>query len=248
MSIKILLDSSLEAWREPILTAVPDVELITLQPDQPVVTQIADLQPNLILIDTDHLPDWTADSRTSPATRRIPLLGIGMNHELARGHGVTDFLTPEEFRVGLPKAVTSRARFIDIQSEALLDGCAGMLPPLAVQGLNEFNAGEYYEAHETLESAWRDEPGPVREVYRAVLQIAVAYHQIVHGNYNGALKMFLRAIQWFAPLPDVCQGIDIGQLKRDAAAARTHLEALGAARIGEFDRTLLKPVIFRIEP
>jgi hypothetical protein len=47
------------------------------------------------------------------------------------------------------------------------------------------------------------------EVYRAVLQVAVAYFQIERGNYNGAAKMFLRLRQWIDPLPDYCRGIDI---------------------------------------
>ena len=56
--------------------------------------------------------------------------------------------------------------------------------------------------------------------------------------------MFLRMLQWFAPLPDRCQGIEVARLREDAATARAHLEALGPERISEFDRTLLKPVIY----
>jgi uncharacterized protein len=241
--LKIVLDPALETWRDALIASVPGATLYTLRPDADPITQLVDLQPNLILISTDQLPGWTAATRSSPATRRLPMLGIGLDHTQARGHGVPDCLTPDEFRAALPGAITSRARVVT-QSDALIAGCAGALPPLAREGLRLFNAGEYYEAHEVLEHAWNDEPGPVREVYRAVLQISVAYHQITRGNYNGAVKMFLRAVQWFAPLPDVCQGIDIARLKADAAAARAHLEALGAARIMEFDRSLLRPVVF----
>jgi predicted metal-dependent hydrolase len=244
MSVKILLDSGLESWREALTATVPDIALHTLQADINPAMQVADMQPNLILINTEQLPSWTADIRSNPATRRIPVLGIGLDATKARGHGVIDFLTPEEFRATLPQAIMGHARFYT-QVDALQDACAGTLPPLVIEGLREFNAGEYFEAHETLEHAWNDEPGPVREVYRAVLQIAVAYLQITRGNYRGALKMFLRSRQWFAPLPDVCQGIEIRQLKADAALVRAHLEDLGAERMTEFDRTLLRPVVFR---
>ncbi len=122
--------------------------------------------------------------------------------------------------------------------------CAEMPPPLVLKGLHEFNAGEYFECHETLETAWRGEPGPVRDLYRAVLQVGLGYYQIRRANYTGARKMFLRAERWLANLPDRCQGIDVSRLRSDAVAARAHLEMLGPARIAEFDRTLLKPVIY----
>jgi hypothetical protein len=72
--------------------------------------------------------------------------------------------------------------------------------------------------------------------------VAVAYLQIERGNYNGALKMFLRMRQWLDPLPAVCRGVDVAQLRRDARTARQALEALGPGRIHEFERGLFKPV------
>jgi uncharacterized protein len=123
--------------------------------------------------------------------------------------------------------------------------CCQPLPELALEGLRLFNAGEYFEAHEVLESAWKAEHTPGRELYRAVLQVAVAYLQIERGNYTGAVKMFRRSRRWIDPLPNECQGIDIATLRRDAQAAYTRLTALGPERLSEFDRSLFKPVIYK---
>lgn len=120
--------------------------------------------------------------------------------------------------------------------------CSLPLPPAARHGLELFNRGEYFEAHETLEEAWNEDETPGRELYRAILQVAVAYLQIERGNYNGAVKMFLRMRQWFAPLPDRCRGVDIERLRSDAQRVYEALVALGRERIGEFDRSLLRPV------
>jgi hypothetical protein len=54
--------------------------------------------------------------------------------------------------------------------------------------------------------------------------------------------MFLRLRQWLDPLPDVCRGINVVQLRADALAAREALEALGPEHIAEFDRAYFKPV------
>lgn len=95
-----------------------------------------------------------------------------------------------------------------------------------------------------LEAAWKAETRPVRDLYRAVLQVGVTYYQIERGNYEGALKLFLRVRQWLDPLPERCQGIDVATLRIDAAAAHAHLDSLGAAGIAAFDKRLLKPVLF----
>ncbi len=77
-------------------------------------------------------------------------------------------------------------------------------PDLLVKGIHEFNAGAFFEQHESLETAWRNEPGPIRHLYQGILQIGVAYYQIQRRNYIGAHKMFERAWQYLDALPDVC--------------------------------------------
>ena len=37
-----------------------------------------------------------------------------------------------------------------------------------------FNAQKYWECHEELEHHWLEEPGPLRNVYWAVIQVAAA--------------------------------------------------------------------------
>jgi len=44
-----------------------------------------------------------------------------------------------------------------INGERTLEECQGTLHPKAIEGLRLFNDGEYFEAHEELETAWRDE-------------------------------------------------------------------------------------------
>ena len=117
----------------------------------------------------------------------------------------------------------------------------------ALAGLDAFNRGDYFESHELLEDAWNEDEGAARDVYKAVLQVAVAYLQIERENYAGAVKMFLRARQWLSPMPDTCKGIDISQLRSDAQNAYEALTELGPDRIGELERTLFRPVLFTQE-
>jgi len=120
--------------------------------------------------------------------------------------------------------------------------CNAPLHPQAAEGLRLFNAGEYFEAHEALETAWNAETGEVRDLYRGILQIAVTYLHITRGNYNGAIKVYARSQKWLKDRADVCQGIDVDKLRKDAEAVIHEVQRLGIDHIKEFDTALLKPV------
>lgn len=101
--------------------------------------------------------------------------------------------------------------------------CCEQIHPQALQGIRYFNMGEFFEAHEALELAWKAEDRPVRDLYRGVLQVAVAYHHLCRGNYRGARKMFLRCRKWLEPFPDICQGLDLEKFKRDFTAVEARI-------------------------
>lgn len=120
--------------------------------------------------------------------------------------------------------------------------CAGEIHPAAIKGMELFNVGEYWLAHEHLEEAWKEETGAVRELYRAILQTAVIYLHITRVNYRGAIKVYGRVQKWINPWPDVCRGIEIGQLHRDLDTVMTEVKRLGPDRLAEFDQSLFKAV------
>jgi predicted metal-dependent hydrolase len=128
--------------------------------------------------------------------------------------------------------------------EEALNDCTGEIHPLAVRGLELFNQGEYFEAHEALELAWRDETGPVRDLYRGILQVGVAYYHIQRGNYTGARKMFQRAQRWLSPWPAECRGIQVETLRRDARLVEELVIALGPERLHQVDQSRFRTVTY----
>ncbi|MCS6910281.1 MAG: DUF309 domain-containing protein [Anaerolineales bacterium] len=215
------------------------------------IARVVEWQPALVLVElsSDKIPwpEWIAALKSSPATRRIPVIAFGPHADLALRARAEDvgcdvILAKSALLRDLPGLIQRHARQVDFV--ALERDCALPLSALALEGIALFNKQDFFEAHEVLERAWNEETGPARELYRGLLQVAVAYLQIERGNYTGALKMFLRLRQWLDPLPDVCRGIHVAQLRRDALAARAALEALGPERIAEFDRAYFKPVPF----
>ena len=124
-----------------------------------------------------------------------------------------------------------------------MSDCEEALHPRARQGILLINERKYFEAHEELEAAWKEEKGKVRELYQGILEAAVTYLHISRGNFAGAIKVFGRSMQWLVNWPETCRGIHVGQLRKDLGAAMAEVQRLGETRLQEFNQALLKPVI-----
>jgi hypothetical protein len=93
------------------------------------------------------------------------------------------------------------------------------------RAVEEFNAGLYFEQHETLELLWRAEADDVRYLYQGILLVGVGLYHLQRGNRRGAvlkLQQGIDKLRWFAP---TCQGVDVAHLLE---AARRCLDCLSA--------------------
>ena len=88
--------------------------------------------------------------------------------------------------------------------------CEEPPPPELLEGIAQFNRGEYFEQHETLELLWRAERRDV----------------------------LTRGPRYLAPFAPACRRVDVAALLRDAAAALREVERLGPSRLAEFDWSL----------
>jgi uncharacterized protein len=114
--------------------------------------------------------------------------------------------------------------------------CGAPAPAQLVQAIHEFNEGEFFEQHETLELLWRATPDAIRHLYEGILQVGVGMHHLLKNhNFHGASVKLDHGIQLLAAFPAVCHGVDVERLRRDATAAREHLLELGPQRMSEFD-------------
>jgi hypothetical protein len=246
-------------WETPQGEAVSNNEVIDTQWAEPlqgveaaVVDKVTDSQPALIIFDLGNrsIPSlgWIALITSVPATRGIPVLAYGPHvdkEKLSAAKAAGAYLTVarSKFMQNLPAILVENAKLIDVAE--IMETCEAELPHLAKRGLKEFNRGEFFKAHDSLEQAWMEDQTAGRDLYRAILQVAVAYYQIVRGNYNGAAKMFLRMRKWLTPLPDKCRGINIHKLKKDVGNVHAELTRLGPEGIDGFDLELLEPVEYK---
>jgi len=116
-------------------------------------------------------------------------------------------------------------------------------PPQAalLHGIGQFNRGEYWECHETLETLWRAEAREIRNLYQGILQVGVALHHLKNNNYPGAIKVFRRGLARLEGLPAVCQGVHVLELATAARGVHDAALDLGPGRLAEL--ALPYPVI-----
>jgi len=114
------------------------------------------------------------------------------------------------------------------------DWCREPPPPQLLEGIAQFNRGEYFVQHETLELLWRAERRELRRLYQGILQIGVACHHLRRLNHHGTVYMLTRGSRYLAPFAPRCCSVDVQALLDDAAAALREVHRLGPARLAEF--------------
>ena|SRR5438874_795924 len=120
--------------------------------------------------------------------------------------------------------------------------CEEAPPSLLLEGIAQFNRGEYFEQHETLELLWRAERRDVRYLYQGILQIGVAFHHLRRHNHHGTVYMLTRGCRYLAPFLPRCQRVDVAALVAAADVALKEVERLGPARLDQFDWDLAPKV------
>ncbi len=61
------------------------------------------------------------------------------------------------------------------------------MPAAFWQGVEQFNHGDYYACHDTLEALWVEAEEPDRSFFQGILQLAVALYHLTNQNQRGAM-------------------------------------------------------------
>jgi predicted metal-dependent hydrolase len=78
-----------------------------------------------------------------------------------------------------------------------------------------FNAGDYFEAHEALESEWLAASEPQKTFLKGLIHAAVALHHYRRGNGHGARVKSRSALGYLATYPDTYLRIEVQALRLD---------------------------------
>ena len=83
---------------------------------------------------------------------------------------------------------------------------------LLLEGISLFNTGKFFDAHETLETAWHMEKSPIRTLYKGLIQLSVACFHAERKNWVGADRVLQRARGNLVPFINLDSRIDVADV------------------------------------
>jgi predicted metal-dependent hydrolase len=100
------------------------------------------------------------------------------------------------------------------------------------RGVQLFNAGLYWEAHEAWEEAWTpDRRGPDRGFYKGLIQVAAGCLHYKRRNRRGALNKWRSGIGYLRPYLPRHHGVELAPLVERVAGLLAAVEAATAAEV-----------------
>lgn len=108
--------------------------------------------------------------------------------------------------------------------------------PALLKGIEQFNQGYFFEAHETWEDVWIVTPWPARQFMQGLIQIAAAFVHLMRREYPGTIRLLEAGSEKMAAFPAQYLGIEAGRLVAEARRAREELVALGRQRFLSWDQ------------
>lgn len=109
-------------------------------------------------------------------------------------------------------------------------------PPEAAElGGRLLAEGRPFHAHEVFEAAWKSAPGPERELWRGLAQIAVGLTHARRGNASGAVTLLRRGADHVAGFAGTSSEVDASLVAGQATDLALRIEQSGLAGIPEAD-------------
>ncbi|GBE95100.1 DUF309 domain-containing protein [Nostoc cycadae] len=112
------------------------------------------------------------------------------------------------------------------------------------QGVEQFNSGQFYACHDTLEALWIEASEPEKTLYQGILQIAVALYHLRNNNLRGAVILLGEGSNRLRRYPDTYGGINVDELLSQSAALLTILQQTSVNNISadELLQTQVLPI------
>ncbi len=105
--------------------------------------------------------------------------------------------------------------------------------PLFAEAIAQFNSGDYYACHDTLEAIWNDAWQSDRAFYQGILQIAVGLYHLQNQNWHGATILLGEGTSRLPAYLPAYQSIDVESLLEDSLQILRTVQINGKEGIAE---------------
>ena len=101
-----------------------------------------------------------------------------------------------------------------------------------LRGIECFNKGEYFTAHDLIEEVWRETVDDTKDFLQGLIQTAVAMHHFARGNVAGACREYRFAVERLSSYRGSVMGVEVSRVLEDLAPL---LGPLGQGEAVPFD-------------
>lgn len=105
------------------------------------------------------------------------------------------------------------------------------LPDEFWRGVNQFNQGEFYACHDTLEALWIEATEPDKKFYQGILQVAVALYHLGNQNWRGAVILMGEGMNRLRGYQPSYAGVDVEQFLEQTVLVFNTLQQAGADQV-----------------
>ena len=102
------------------------------------------------------------------------------------------------------------------------------------RGVEQFNAGEFWEAHESWEIVWLPAPEPDKTFLQGIIQVSAGFHHHTKNNAAGARSLLRRGLDKLERFPDGYRGLRLEELRTAARAWLAAIESGNSTTQGTF--------------
>ncbi len=92
-------------------------------------------------------------------------------------------------------------------------------------GLELMRRGDYFEAHEELEEAWRAADPEEKDFFQGLVHVTVAWHHAGRGNRPGCERQLAKAARRLGPFAPEHRGVDVAAVLSSVGAAQRMVES-----------------------
>ncbi len=101
------------------------------------------------------------------------------------------------------------------------------------QAIEQFNQGDFYACHDTLEAIWIEAPTFEKNFYQGILQVAVALYHLGNHNWRGAVILLGEGLTRLHRYQPDYGNIDLDRFVLEGTDLLNSLQKIGADRVNE---------------
>lgn len=110
------------------------------------------------------------------------------------------------------------------------------------RGIQQFNQGDYYDCHDTLEALWMEAAIAEKPFFQGILQLSVALYHLGNHNWQGTAILLGEGLRRLEPFEPNYHGVDVTDLLDCADAWLETVQQLGPDQV-----TLLADALINIQ-